>query len=58
MCRNYVAVIDMSTASNGYDQSSLIDLNSKGYGANAMRQRFAFAGFACFEGLRATQSSH
>ncbi len=45
MGRDYEAVIDMSTASNGYDRPSLIDLNSKGYGANALRQRFAFCRF-------------
>jgi hypothetical protein len=45
MCRDYEAIIDMSTASNGYDRSSLIDLNSKDYGANALRQRFDFFRF-------------
>lgn len=29
MGRDYEAVVDMSTASNGYGRSSLIELNSK-----------------------------
>jgi hypothetical protein len=45
MGRGYEAVIDMSTASHRYDRSSLIDLNSKGYGSNAPRQRFALGRF-------------